>query len=257
MKRTTRAQRKREEEEELEEGEDLSLGATSDEDLNLQPWRAGNGSEEDESRGGRSNGRSHDAQKEREERERVERAGDDKALVKFVKFALSPQMKHTTFIAHNSAKFDGILLIEILLKLNVKVETVFDGQKLLCLKVPINDIRFIDSFRYIKSALEKFPSRFPDMTDAAKNVQYSRGDMEEEEEEEEANKDGLKNFIWPREFSLIKQIRLNFMSMKEPFPTFHSLSTNSPQRLKNKKRKSLSAPSRKSGTSRNSFTPTL
>jgi hypothetical protein len=173
-----------EEEEELEEGEDLSLGATSDEDLNLQPWRAGNGSEQDESRGGRSNGRSHDAQKEREERERVERAGDDKALVKFVKFALSPQMKHTTFIAHNSAKFDGILLIEILLKLNVKVETVFDGQKLLCLKVPINDIRFIDSFRYIKSALEKFPSRFPDMTDAAKNVQYSRGDMEEEEEEE-------------------------------------------------------------------------
>jgi hypothetical protein len=129
------------------------------------------------------NGHSHDAQKEREDRERRERAGEDKALVKFIRFALSPSMKHTTFIAHNSAKFDAILLVEIFLKLNVRVETVFDGQKLLCLKVPMNDIRFIDSFRYIKTALEKFPSRFPDMTDPTKNKQHSKGEMEEEDEE--------------------------------------------------------------------------
>jgi hypothetical protein len=156
-----------EESEEDKEDDDEENESSGEENLRLEGDSIGR------------NGLSHDAQKEREDRERRERAGEDKALVKFIRFALSPSMKHTTFIAHNSAKFDAILLVEIFLKLNVRVETVFDGQKLLCLKVPMNDIRFIDSFRYIKTALEKFPSRFPDMTDPTKNKQHSKGEMEE------------------------------------------------------------------------------
>ncbi len=70
------------------------------------------------------------------------------ALEKFITTFLTPQFYGYTFISHNSSGFDGILLLEALLKSHIRVETVFDGGRLLQLSIPKLKINFIDSFRY-------------------------------------------------------------------------------------------------------------
>ncbi len=66
------------------------------------------------------------------------------------------------FIAHNSAGFDSILLLRSLLARQLRVEPIFEGSRLIMLKIPKLRLSFIDSYKFINIPLDKFPERFPD-----------------------------------------------------------------------------------------------
>ena len=82
------------------------------------------------------------------------------AMDKFLNYILSSQFENYVFAAHNSSKFDALLTLERLMSRGIYIKPVFEGHKLLQMRLPKHKIRFIDTFRYIKSALDKFPSRF-------------------------------------------------------------------------------------------------
>jgi hypothetical protein len=86
---------------------------------------------------------------------------DFSALDKFLAFILRPDFAHYTFIAHYGQAFDCILLLKRLLCRDIRCEPIFEGNKAVLIRLPQFHIRFVDSHRYIKSSLEKFPSRFP------------------------------------------------------------------------------------------------
>ncbi len=69
------------------------------------------------------------------------------ALRKFIDVYITPRYYGYTFLSHNSSGFDGILLLEALLKSHIVVETIFDAGRLLQLSVPKLKINFIDSCR--------------------------------------------------------------------------------------------------------------
>ena len=95
------------------------------------------------------------------ENEALPISADNSALVRFVDFFFVPRFAHYTLIGHAAARFDSILLLQELLRRNLAVEPLFDGNKALQLRIPSLKIRVIDSYRYIKLPLSKFSQRFP------------------------------------------------------------------------------------------------
>ena len=110
------------------------------------------------------------------------------ALDKFFEFVLRPEFANYTFIAHASSKFDSILCLSWFFRRNVTVKPIFDGSKLLMLEIPMLNIRFIDSYRFVKIPLAKFPKRFPQMV-TEPNI---KSDIEEE-----TKKENLEKGIFP------------------------------------------------------------
>jgi hypothetical protein len=112
----------------------------------------------------------YDVQEEEEE------GRDSTALDKFLNFILQPKFAYYTFIAHYGQAFDCILLLNRLLKRQIQCEPIFEGNKAILIRLPQFHMRFVDSHRYIKSPLEKFPNRFPQISsllplgEAAKGV---------------------------------------------------------------------------------------
>ena len=86
------------------------------------------------------------------------------AIAKFLDFVLDPKFFNYVFISHAGARFDSVLILRELHARRIQVKPLFDGCKLLQLLVPVLNIRFIDSYRYIKLPLSKFPSRFPKLS---------------------------------------------------------------------------------------------
>jgi hypothetical protein len=109
-------------------------------------------------------------------REEEEEERDSTALDKFLNFILQPKFAYYTFIAHYGQAFDCILLLNRLLKRQIQCEPIFEGNKAILIRLPQFHMRFVDSHRYIKSPLDKFPSRFPKISsllplgEAAKGV---------------------------------------------------------------------------------------
>ena len=93
--------------------------------------------------------------------EEEEDFSDNSALVKFVKYFMNDSFRDYTFVAHNGAKFDHILLLRVLLRRNIRVRPLIDGNKVLYMALPELGIRFIDSYRYIQMPLAAFEKRFP------------------------------------------------------------------------------------------------
>ena len=109
-----------------------------------------------------------------EEEEEEEDRGDDDdddgdadlppgaALRKFAERFMTEEFYDYVFIAHNFSRFDGLLLLNYLVRRKkFLVEPIFEGQKLLHLKIPSLRITFVDSYRYIRMRLANFPRRFP------------------------------------------------------------------------------------------------
>ena len=90
--------------------------------------------------------------------------GGKSALEKFCAFLLSSGLfEGFTILAHNSSRFDSILTLKELLSKGVRVGPMFDGNKAIMLTIYSHAIRIIDSYRYIKLPLSKFPERFPSL----------------------------------------------------------------------------------------------
>ncbi len=92
------------------------------------------------------------------------------ALNKFVQRLLRTEFYGCVVMSHNGAGFDNMLLLRTLLRRKIDIEPVFDGSRLLCLKVPLLKLTFTDSYRYIKLPLAAFPSRFPSVVSQVKGV---------------------------------------------------------------------------------------
>ncbi len=54
---------------------------------------------------------------------------EDSALAQFIDFAVNKEHWNYTFLAHNAGKFDAILLLDALIKRNIRVVPLFDGDK--------------------------------------------------------------------------------------------------------------------------------
>ncbi len=57
--------------------------------------------------------------------------------------------------------YDSHLLLRALLRRNIELDPILNGQQILRLQIVDLNISVIDSFRYISMALDAFPSRFP------------------------------------------------------------------------------------------------
>ncbi|XP_050066357.1 uncharacterized protein LOC126555480 [Aphis gossypii] len=90
---------------------------------------------------------------------------------KFCKWALSKDMKGTTYIAHNSKSYDTYFIIQYILKYmpTVKYEIIRNGTKVMMLEIKEGglNIKFIDSLNFIQSKLSDFPKTFG-LTEAKK-----------------------------------------------------------------------------------------
>jgi DNA polymerase elongation subunit (family B) len=113
--------------------------------------------------------------REREEGGDVGERRDFSALDKFLSFILRPEFANYSFIAHYGQAFDCILLLNRLLCRDIKCEPIFEGNKAVLVRLPQFGIRFIDSHRYIKSPLEKFPSRFPAINEILPPSEAAKG----------------------------------------------------------------------------------
>ncbi len=85
--------------------------------------------------------------------------GAESAVGKFINYFVDKKFYGYTFIAHNQT-FDCTLLLRQLLARGLRVEPVFDGCKIILLRIPPLKIDFVDSLKYIKLPLSKFASRF-------------------------------------------------------------------------------------------------
>ncbi|KAF0726407.1 Uncharacterized protein FWK35_00015503 [Aphis craccivora] len=90
---------------------------------------------------------------------------DDAATAndKFCKWALSKDIKGTTYIAHNSKSYDTYFIIQYILKYmpTVKYEIIRNGTKIMMLEIKEGglNLKFIDSLHFIQSKLFDFPKR--------------------------------------------------------------------------------------------------
>ena len=86
------------------------------------------------------------------------------ALEKFVRYLLTEKFENYVLIGHNASRFDSILLLNTLLSAGFSVDPIFDGNKALQIRISALKIRIVDSYRYIKLPLAKFPNRFPTLS---------------------------------------------------------------------------------------------
>ena len=96
-----------------------------------------------------------------EDEDSWQRSPPSSAVAKFMAFILQPKFTNYVFLAHAGSRFDSILLLREIHARKIMVEPLFEGSKILQLSIPVLSMRFIDSYRYIKLPLSKFPSRFP------------------------------------------------------------------------------------------------
>ncbi len=72
------------------------------------------------------------------------------ALSQFLDFVLTPEHFRYVFLSHNGAKFDSVLVLNALHKKNVHVDPLFDGNKILQMRILALKITFIDTMKYLK-----------------------------------------------------------------------------------------------------------
>ncbi len=69
------------------------------------------------------------------------------ALTKFIDAYINERFYGYTFVAHASAGFDSLLLIRALLMRRMRIEPIYEGGRILLLRVPHLRLSFIDSYR--------------------------------------------------------------------------------------------------------------
>ncbi len=78
----------------------------------------------------------------------------------FCKWLFTKDHQNCVFVAHNFQGYDGYFIENYLNKNGVKYEVVMRGGKILTLRVPMFNIKFIDSLNFIPMSLAKFPQTF-------------------------------------------------------------------------------------------------
>ena len=94
-----------------------------------------------------------------EEREVALFHGKD-TVKKFCQWLFTEEHKDCIVVAHNFQGYDGYFITEYLVENAIHYEIIYRGAKSLSLKVPIWNIKFIDSLNFIPMSLAKFPKTF-------------------------------------------------------------------------------------------------
>ena len=79
---------------------------------------------------------------------------------KFCQWLFTEEHKDCIVVAHNFQGYDGYFITDYLVENAIHYEIIYRGAKILSLKVPIWNIKFIDSLNFIPMSLAKFPKTF-------------------------------------------------------------------------------------------------
>ncbi len=85
---------------------------------------------------------------------------NDSVIEKFHYFITQGAFEHSVFLAHNLSSYDSHLVLESFYDNNEKTELIMDGLKLIFLNLSKYKIQFIDSLKFVPTALRNFPKAF-------------------------------------------------------------------------------------------------
>ena len=78
----------------------------------------------------------------------------------FCNFVFQKQHKNYTFIAHNAKSFDAQFILKYCVENRIKPFCIYNGTKIMYMKIEKFKIKFIDSINFIQSRLADFPKTF-------------------------------------------------------------------------------------------------
>ena len=84
----------------------------------------------------------------------------DNTVEDFCKWVFRKDHENCIFVAHNFKGYDSYFVQDYLNKNCVQFDLICTGAKIMCLRVPMFDMKFIDSYNFIPMALAKFPETF-------------------------------------------------------------------------------------------------
>ena len=84
----------------------------------------------------------------------------DNTVEDFCKWVFRKDHEHCIFVAHNFKGYDSYFVQDYLNKECVQFDLICTGAKIMRLRVPMRDIKFIDSYNFIPMALARFPETF-------------------------------------------------------------------------------------------------
>ena len=84
----------------------------------------------------------------------------DNTVEDFCKWAFREDHEHCIFVAHNFKGYDSYFVQDYLNKECIQFDLICTGAKIMSLRVPMRDIKFIDSYNFIPMALARFPETF-------------------------------------------------------------------------------------------------
>jgi hypothetical protein len=100
----------------------------------------------------------------------------------FCSWLISPEHRGYTAIAHYSQGYDSQFIMQYCVQNTLKPETIYNGTKLMYLKIHRIGLRIIDSFNFVSSPLASFPKTFgltelkkgyfPHLFNTVENEQY-------------------------------------------------------------------------------------
>ena len=94
-----------------------------------------------------------------EEREVALFQGED-TVKKFCEWLLTPEHKDCIVVAHNFQGYDGYFITKFLIDNAIHYDIIYRGAKSLSMRIPMFNIKFIDSINFIPMSLAKFPKTF-------------------------------------------------------------------------------------------------
>ena len=84
----------------------------------------------------------------------------DNTVKDFCDWVFRKDHEHCIFVAHNFKGYDSYFVQDYLNKECVQFELICTGAKIMCLTVPMHNVKFIDSYNFIPMALARFPETF-------------------------------------------------------------------------------------------------
>ena len=84
----------------------------------------------------------------------------DNTVEDFCKWVFRKDHENCIFVAHNFKGYDSYFVQDYLNKNCVQFDLICTGAKIMSLRVPMFDVKFIDSYNFIPMALAKFPETF-------------------------------------------------------------------------------------------------
>jgi DNA polymerase type B, organellar and viral len=101
-----------------------------------------------------------DFEKRKEIFSKANPAAKSSALTQFAMYILQPKFQNSVFLGMYSSGFDNHFVFSELVKLGVRVEPVYRGNKLLTFKIPSLNIKFLDFFCFVPSSLKNLEKSF-------------------------------------------------------------------------------------------------